>query len=154
MTEPPLALDATLRNDIESLMHVFQVGSRASWDIVASERTIEELSQTQDEILREELLDYGVNLVGYGSIDNVEADRNYANNLARRLRDSHFVAALPHINDRDLIAHAIALRCDVFCTRDRRSIHQKRDSLRSLPLKILTPAEWWQHIKPWAGLWC
>jgi hypothetical protein len=47
---------------------------------------------------------------------------------------------LPDINDRDLIAHAVAFRCDAFCTRDRRSIYNKRNTLHALPLRILTPA--------------
>jgi hypothetical protein len=68
-------------------------------------------------------------LVDYGSLENPEDDGRYANDLARRLRDSHFLSGLPDPDDRDLIAHAIAFRCDVFCTRDRRSIHRKRGSL-------------------------
>jgi hypothetical protein len=154
MEEPPSNLDSTLLSDIESLMHVFQVGRRADWDIIASDKVIEELSQTKDGTLRNELLDYGIDLTGYSAFRGVDDDHEHAHDLARRLRDSSFVSALPDINDRDLIAHAVAFRCDAFCTRDRRSIHNKRDTLRSLPIKILTPAEWWQYIKPWAGLWC
>jgi hypothetical protein len=147
MEETPPEMESRLRTDIESLMHVFHVGSRAYWDLVASELTLKELSATQDAALRDELLEYGIGFV--------EGDENkeYASELARRLRDSSFLASLPDSNDRDLIAHAIAFQCDAFCTRDRRTIHRKRDSLCALPLKILTPAEWWQHIKPWAGLW-
>jgi hypothetical protein len=153
MVETPPELDLTLQEDIESLMHIFKVGSRAQWNIVVSEKTVDELSQTKNASLREELLEYGMDLVGYGASNNRDEDRNYANDLARRLRDSTLVAALPDVNDRDLIAHAIALRCDVFCTRDRKSIHRKKNRLQALPLRILTPAEWWAHIKPWAGLW-
>lgn len=152
--EPPSPLDGTLRNDIESLMHIFLIGSRANWDIVTSDKTLDELSQTQNEKLRGELLDYGFDLVAYCDGNFGRGDERYARDLARRLRDSHFLAPLRDISDRDLIAHAIAFECDVFCTRDRRSIHRKRDSLQALPLKILTPSEWWQHIRPWAALWC
>ena len=38
MVEPPLDLDSRLLTDIESLMHVFQVGHRADWDIIASNK--------------------------------------------------------------------------------------------------------------------
>jgi hypothetical protein len=148
MEETPPEIEDKLRTDIESLMHVFHVGSRAYWDLVASELTLRELSATQDAALREELLEYGIGFV------NGNENKRYASDLARRLRDSSFLASLPDSNDRDLIAHAIAFQCDAFCTRDLRTIHRKRASLRALPLKILTPAEWWQHIKPWAGLWC
>jgi hypothetical protein len=154
MEDPPPDLDSTLLWDIESLMHVFHVGARAQWDIVASHKVIDELAQTKNGELREELLEYGVDLASYSAFNGNDDDHCYADDLARRLRDSSFVSALPDINDRDLIAHAVAYNCGAFCTRDRRSIHSKRDTLRSLPIKILTPAEWWQHIKPWAGLWC
>jgi hypothetical protein len=147
MEETPPEMEDRLRTDIESLMHVFHVGSRAYWDLVASELTLKELSATQDTALRDELLEYGI-----GFVDGNE-NKRYASDLTRRLRGSSFLASLPDGNDRDLIAHAIAFQCDAFCTRDRRTIHRKKDSLRALPLKILTPAEWWQHIKPWAGLW-
>jgi hypothetical protein len=154
MEEAPPDLDPTLRVDIESLMHVFHIGSRAQWDIIASNKVLDELSQTADDALREALLDYGIELAVYSAGNGFDDDHAYANDLARRLRNSSFVSALPDINDRDLIAHAVAFNCDAFCTRDRRSIYNKRDSLRSLPLKILTPADWWLHIRPWAGLWC
>jgi hypothetical protein len=151
MEEIPLEVDDTLKTDIESLMHVFHVGNHACWDLVASDLTLNELSATRNRVLREELLEYGITLVDL--MDNSE-EKRHANDLIRRLQDSSFLASLPDRNDRHLIAHAVALRCDVFCTRDRRSIHSKRHTLRSLPLKVLTPFEWWEHVRPWAGLWC
>ena len=152
--EPPSLLDTTLRSDIVSLTHIFLIGSRANWDIVASHKTIGELSDTRDEVLRVQLLNYGDDLLEYATANGVaDEDHKYATNLARRSVDSSFLAPLPDVSDRELVAHAIALKCDTFCTRDRRSIHRKRKQLRSIPLRILTPAEWWQHIQPWAALW-
>ena len=154
MQEAPPDLDATLRDDIEALMHIFQTGRRAQWDIVASDKVLDELSQTSDADLRKALVHYGAEIRAYSTGNGFNGDHSYANDLARRLRDSTLVSALPDMSDRDLVAHAIAFRCDAFCTRDRRSIYNKRNALRGLPLKILTPADWWQHIRPWAGLWC
>lgn len=153
--DPPESLPHELESDILSLRHVFVVGSRALWDIVVSSGTIEELSNTRDAELRNQLVDYGVELVGYGSVNGtVEEDRAYARDFARRVGDSAFLEALPHAKDRELVAHAVALGCDCFCTRDLRSIHRKRHLLRQIPLRILTPNEWWLHIRPWAALWC
>jgi hypothetical protein len=101
MEEPPHDLDATLLSDIESLMHVFQVGRRAEWDIVASDKVIEELSQTTDDSLRNDLLEYGIDLTGYSAFRGIDHDQAYAHDLARRLRNSSFLSALPDINDRD-----------------------------------------------------
>lgn len=147
----PTEVDSTLREDIESLMHIFTVGGRANWDLVASEKTVAELNDTPNMDLRNDLLDYGVGLASYGRDHGVES---YARDLARRLVGSRFVAGLSDPADQELIAHAVAFRCDAFCTRDRRSLHSKRARVKQLPIRIMTPAEWWRHVKPWAGLWC
>lgn len=149
---PPTGIDETLQTDIVSLMHVFYVGSYAMWDIVTSERAIEEISRTRNQDLRAELLEYGLNLLN--ALDEKDDDGRYARDLVRRLRDSPFVAGLPDANDRELVSQAVALQCDAFCTRDRRTIYSKKDTLRALPLKVLTPSGWWDQVKPWAGLWC
>ena len=147
-------MPAQLASDVTSLRHIFAAGSRAQWDILVSDKTIEEVSKTPDPFLRSQLIGYGVELVGYGTANGtVEEDRRFARDFARRARDSSFLEALPHPDDRTLLAEAIALGCDVFCTRDLKSIHRKRHLLRQIPLRILTPDEWWHHIRPWAGLW-
>lgn len=143
----PEKADATLLEDIEALRLIFFVGQRASWELVASPKTLDELGKTPDDSLRNSLLDYGVCFL------NSENDYQFAFEFGHRLKDSHFVAALPDAADRQLIGHAVALGCDAFVTCDRRSILRKRDSMRSIPLRILAPAEWWAHIKPWARLW-
>jgi hypothetical protein len=55
-------LNQTMAHDVEALMHVFQIGSRANWDLVASSKTLEEISQTPIEELRETLMDYAVEI--------------------------------------------------------------------------------------------
>jgi hypothetical protein len=60
---------------------------------------------------------------------------------------------LPDLADRELIGNAIGFGCDVFCTCDRRTILRKREHLGQLPIRILTPVEWWAQVKPWGRLW-
>jgi len=152
--ELPIDLDETLSADIVSLTNIFFVGRRANWDVVISSKTIDELSQTTDVELRRRLVSYGGELAHYAAANGTtEDDHRHAKDLARKLASTTFLASLPHRDDRELISHAIALGCDTFCTRDQRSIHRRKDQLRQIPLRILTPAEWWQHIRPWAGLW-
>ena len=146
----PPDTENTLANDIEALTHVFYVGSRAYWDLVASPKTLEELANTREPVLRAELLDFGIEVVERRPYSE---DMAFALDFSRRLAESPFVAALPDVADRELIGHAIGLGCDVFCTCDRATILSKRERLPHLPLRILTPAEWWAHVKPWAGLW-
>lgn len=142
-------LHQTTAHDVEALMHIFHVGSRAYWDLVTSAKTLEEIDQTPSEELRERLMDYAVEAAERGS----EA-ASYAQDLGRRVIASSFFDMLPDRNDRELLAQAIGLECDVFCTCDRSTIIKRRDRLPTLPIRILTPVEWWHHVKPWAGLWC
>jgi len=144
-TEPTLAVD------IEALMHMFYVGSRADWDLLGSPKTIDELMCTRDGVLREDLVEYALGLVNQ---DPNDEERRFAIDFARRLVDAPFVAALPDAADRELIGYAIGFGCDAFCTCDRATIVKKRRRLRQMALRIMTPAEWWAHIKPWAALWC
>lgn len=145
----PNTLDATLALDVEALMHVFHVGARADWDILASAKTIDEISQTRNPCIREELLDYALQLV-----DSNSEEGAFATSFGRRLVDTHFVSSLPDFADRELIGNAIGFGCDAFCTCDRSTIIGKLELLQKLPIRILTPREWWAHVKPWAGLWC
>ncbi len=144
----PVDLDRTCARDTEALMHVFHVGARANWDILASRKSLNEIGQTPNPDIRDDLLDYAVLLVG-----PLDEDSAFAAGFGRLLVDASFVSALPDPADRELIGNAIGLGCDVFCTSDRRTIIRKRELLRQLPLRIMTPDEWWAHVKPWAGLW-
>jgi hypothetical protein len=55
----PADVDHTLAEDIEALMHVFAVSARASWDILASPKTLDEIMKTPDchSGLKDNLLD-------------------------------------------------------------------------------------------------
>lgn len=144
----PNGLEQTRAHDVEALMHVFHLGGRAPWDIVASDKTLDEIGETVDAGVRARLRDYASGLV-----ELPDDNSAYASSLGRRLIDAPLTAALPDASDRELIGNAIGLGCDVFCTCDRRTVVRKRQHLRLLPIRVLTPAEWWAHIKPWAGLW-
>ena len=141
-TEPRLAIY------IEALMHVFHVGTRADWSLFGSQKVIDELSRTRDVSFRDDLLEYAFGIINQNPADE---DRRFAVDFGRRLIDTSFVAALPDMADRELIGNAIGFGCDAFCTRDRATIVDKRSQLRQIPLRIMTPAEWWAQIRPWAG---
>lgn len=143
--------DQTLACDIEALRHVFFVGARANWDIRASQKVIDEISNTKNDALRGDLLEYAIQILNSGLS---EEDRRFGVNFGRKLIDAPFAAALPDAADRQLIGNAIGFGCDSFCTCDRTTIINKRHQLKQIPLRILTPAEWWACIKPWAALWC
>lgn len=145
---PPEA-EGGIALDVEALMHIFYVGSRADWDLVGSPGTLDELARTKHSELREDLLDYGIQIVEQYPEDE---ERKFSADFGRRLASSSLLSALPDMADRELIGHAIRLGCDVFCTCDRSTIVSKRTRLPKLPIRILTPPEWWAHVKPWGGL--
>jgi hypothetical protein len=48
---------------------------------------------------------------------------------------------------------AVSPYTELFCTRDWTTILKHRTELTGLPIEIVTPAEWWAKIRPYAGLW-
>lgn len=134
--------------EVEALLHLFAVGARAQWSLLASETSIAEVARTPCDKTRNALQSYVYELVerlpphlGREHGDTCKTDLSGA------------LDALPDEGDRQLISHAIALSCDAFVTTDIKTIISKRDQLPSLPLRLLTPCEWWAHVKPWGGLW-
>ena len=132
----------------EALMHVFSVGSRAGWSLVCSAKSLAEISDTRDDDLRDMLLNYAIEIA---ETQNERA--SYAAELGRRVAESTVMKDFPDIADRELLGNAIALECDAFCTCDQRTIVARRNRVRTDPLRILTPAEWWAHVRPWGALW-
>ncbi len=143
----PKTVNATIAEDIEALMHIFYVGRRANWSVMASRKTLDEIGNTPDPARRDLLRSFAIDLISPEDEANA-----YASVVGRRMIDAPFTDGLPDRADRELIGNAVGLECDVFCTRDRRTIIRKRDFLRQLPIRTLTPLEWWRHVRPWAGL--
>ncbi len=125
-------------------MHIFQMGARAGWRVLTSARAVDEIVCTPDRDLRAMLEEFAVQLV-----DSEPDDIDRAKSIA----ESSLLSVLPDPPDRRLVADAIVLGCDAFCTCDRRTIVNRRHRLPHLPVHILLPQEWWSKVKPWGGLW-
>lgn len=141
--------------DILALRDIWLTGQRASWQLAVSPRTYAEVSATTDPIRRaaldtwfQELWLYWREFFKQDELSDLDAD-----SLARRLVPSEILAVLPDLSDRELLAHAVAYGCDAMCTRDRKTILRHRDKLRLVPVRILTPTEWWAAISKYAALW-
>lgn len=132
----------------EALMHLFQLGSPPGWTLVASAKSMMEISDTPNARLRNMLRAYVAEIV-----EDLGDRAIFAAEFGQRLAGSDILSALPDVSDRELLGNAIAMECDVFCTCDKKTIISKRSKAGALPTRILTPAEWWAHVKPWAGLW-
>lgn len=143
---PAIALNRA--REIEALMHVFAVGAGASWTLHVSTKTLAEVQQTTCQNVREELAAYVCEILHCAAEES-----RYCDDLGRSIANSTLLSALPDAADQELLGNAIGLGCDAFVTADIRTIVSKRDVLPDLPLRVLTPTEWWSHIKPWGGLW-
>jgi hypothetical protein len=149
--DQPPALTA----DLTALEGIFSTGQRAAWQIAISPITFSEITNTTDALRRSNLNDWFNELWLYWR--EIFRQEGLSDDAARsreeRLRQSDLLAVLPDAADRALIADAIAYGCDAFCTRDYKTILRHRHKLPELPLKILSPAELWLEIKPYAALW-
>ncbi len=55
--------------------------------------------------------------------------------------------------DRLLLIESRMARCDAFLTMDRRTIWKHRERLATEGVQVLTPAEFFNLLRPFAGLW-
>lgn len=154
---PPNSLNTRQTQDIEAFFNIFLTGKRASWQLAISPFSYKEVISTQDEIKQHYLQNWFMEVWHYwlGILEqgNDLASFIEAENTKIKLLSSGILDILPDIEDRILICDAVVYNCDCFCTRDWRTILKYRNSLVSLPIKIISPTEWWKFIEPYAKLW-
>lgn len=143
--------------DIDALYNIFLTGARASWQLAISPYTYAEVIRTNDSLRRHyleswffEIWQYWWNILQQSNDlpSLLEAETQRVSLLA-----SGHLDPLPDLEDRLLLCDAIVYRCDLFCTRDRKTILNRRLDLKPFPIEIVSPHEWWLRIRPYAGLW-
>ena len=154
---PQAKLKERVTLDIDSLRKIHITGQRANWQYAISPFTYKEVISTTDESIRYYLENWFFDIWDYwrSIIEEnndlpsfIEAERIRVELLASGILDP-----LPDLEDRILLSDAIVYRCDCFCTRDWKTILKFRDILLELPIKIVTPTEWWELIEPYASIW-
>jgi predicted nucleic acid-binding protein len=142
--------------DILALQGIFAAGQRAGWQLAISPKTHEEIMRTSNTAKRARLKGWFNEVWLYWREFFDEEGLNDADmaSLVVRLSSSQCLTVFPDTPDRELIAYAIAYKCDTFCTRDYRSIlrHREKVNLALLP-RFITPTEWWEELRPYAALW-
>lgn len=142
---------------IDAFYNIFLTGKRASWQLAISPMTYREITKTIDARRNNYLKTWFLDIWDYWTktVDEnddlpsfLEAEKSKIDLLTTGILDF-----LPDIEDRMLICDSIAYRCDLFCTKDWKTILRYRENLGSLPIKIVSPKEWWNIIKPFAALW-
>ena len=154
---PPNSLGIRQSQDIDAFSNIFLAGKRASWQLAISPFSYKEVISTQDETRRHYLQNWFMEVWYYwlGILEQGNDLPSFieAENTKIKLLSSGILDILPDIEDRILICDAVVYNCDCFCTRDWRTVLKYRDNLVSLPIKIISPTEWWKFIEPYAKLW-
>jgi len=155
---PFAAMSKRDMNDVMSFRGLFQTGSRASWQLAVSPLVYDEVQKIPKQDRRASVERWFLQLWEYWMtiVDEQQlriptlGDRSQT-----RLSEPYpeILKVLPDRNDRVLIAHALAYKCDCFCTRDYRTILKMKHQLTSLRIRILSPTELWNTVKPYASLW-
>lgn len=143
--------------DIDALINLFTLGQRAMWQLAVSPYTYSEIACTRGEERLGHLHAWFQELWQYwrSTIEGNDDLPSFieAEDIRVRTLISAYLSCLPDIADRVLISDALVYRCDLFCTRDWTTILKHRSELSGLPIEIVTPAEWWAKVRPYAGLW-
>lgn len=154
---PPGSLTKRQHQDIDALHNIFLTGRRASWQLAISPFTYKEVISTQNTKQQYYLKNWFQEVWHYwlGILEKANDLPSFieAEHERIKLLSSGVLDVLPDIEDRILMCDAIVYRCDCFCTRDWKTLLKHRNYLKSLPIKIITPTEWWRLIEPYAGLW-
>ncbi len=149
--EIPAEVPSREAADIDSLNGIWDVGQRAFWELAVSPLSYRELASTTDVRRASQLGNWFVEIwnswreiiaEGEGFPSFLEAEEIRLHWLSTGILD-----ILPDVSDRWLICDALIYRCDLFCTRDWRTILKHRDELAELPIRIVTPREWWNEIE-------
>lgn len=146
-----------LRADVEAFRGIFATGQRATWQLAISPLTYREVMATENPSRAYHLEDWFFEIWRYWRefLSSAKDLPSFSEAEETRLRllSSGMLDVLPDVADRVLICGAVVYKCDAFCTRDWSTILKHRDRLSGLPVRIMTPSEWWGEIKRWAAIW-
>jgi len=150
-------LNDRIREDMDAFHNIFLVGQRATWELAISPFTYKEIIKTNDAKKKHYLESWFMNVWDYW-LSIIKTNNNLpffmeGEDAKIKFLSSGILDILPDIEDKVLLSDAIVYRCDYFCTRDWQTILKYRDQLETLPVKIITPSEWWCLIRPFAALW-
>lgn len=134
---------------IEALTAIFAVNKRAQFQFALSEASLGEAADRQDP----GYLQWAFDVMDHCRVWLAESGGPEAANAVLSLRMDHPRFGYLSVKDRRLLADAMALGCDAFLTMDFRLLRNGDDVGRAVGLRLLSPAAFWDVLKPWAGLW-
>ncbi len=155
-----------LDSDLLALRCIFQVNERANFQFLVSPLTVAEVANIQDFAERERQLRWVLDVLDHWLVMLDEIGDRLAEGGTVRHRFKltqelqNFEGLLMGIKDlrRDPFDRLLLLQyrmgnCDAFITEDKNTIWTHRDELLGMGIRVLSPSEFWEEVKPWAGLW-
>lgn len=135
--------------NLEALRTIFIVNERAGFEFALSNNSLSEVSEKKDARYLQwayDVLDHWL-----ACLEEAEDLPNDNSHLAAKLDGNSF--GYLGVGDRALIKDAILLDCDAFLTMEQRLPKNARHIQRELGLRVLTPAHYWDLLRPWARLY-
>ena len=134
--------------NLEALRAIFRLTERAQFEWIVSAGSLAEAADKRDAGHLQWLWDIAdhstVCLAADGPIKDREA-------FAARLAEPRF--GYLSAKDRRLLGDALALRCEVFLTMERRLPRNAGHLARELGIDVLTPLRHSEMLRPWLALW-
>ena len=145
--------DLTITNfeqNVEALRYLFG-SQRLTLPLVVSRNVIKEIIQAN----RPDYTQYALELSNYCQIINEDDEEysRYSDQKQPMLEKFDTRIGFLSDGDRKLIFDAIRLRCHYFMTVDLKLLKNTDQIKKFTNLTMLQPLEYWNMLKPWAGLW-
>lgn len=160
--EIPDELDEdNIDTELKALRFIFQINERAMFQFVISPLTIGELAAIRNFAERESRIRWALDVLDTWHItiwetkdDTVRQRRTLSSELSElegELREIPDLCRNPY--DRLLLLETRIANCDAFLTIDIKTILRHKKKIQELGIRVLLPSEFWNLLKPFAGLW-
>ena len=152
--------------DLKALRCIFQVNERASFQFLVSPLTFAELANAKNIIENQRRIQWALDVLDIWLIVLEETGDRVAEGgtvrhrfkLTEELQElENRLMSVPDFRrdplDRLLLIQYKLGNCDAFLTMDRNTIWSHREWLFNKGIKVLSPSELWELLKPYAALW-
>ena len=137
--------------NLEALRNIFIVQNRADFEFALSKNSFIEVSAKGDA----GYLQWAYDVLDHwqASLESYDGDPFSGEGIALASKvDSPAFGYLGR-GDRGLIRDAVLLECDAFLTMERRLPKNAGHIRQALGIRILTPIQYWDLLRPWARLY-
>ncbi len=158
--------DEQLDADLRALRWIFQVNERAAFQFLVSPLSFAELANETDFTRCSRRLRWALDVLDVWLVmleetrDRVREGGSVRHRFKLTPDLQRLEMQLMEIADfrQDPFDRLLLLQyhmgnCDAFLTTDRNTIWKHRSRLSELGIRVLNPAEFWDLLRPWAGLW-